>query len=105
LSQRVKTLGGQKGRRGRLIRVFGAVAFVSALIYWEQTAILYVLSTLSMCGLLFVVAFSDLEGRDKEMSESTLNERAAAASDDETTTARSAYRARRATKRKRQDAA
>jgi hypothetical protein len=82
-----------------------AVAFVSALLYWEQTAILYVLSTLAMCGLLLVVAFSDLEGRDKELRESTLNERAATGSDNETATSPSPYRARRVTKRKRQDAA
>ena len=31
--------------------VIGAVAVVSALLYWEQTALLYVLSTLAMCGL------------------------------------------------------
>ncbi|HEU4595722.1 MAG TPA: hypothetical protein VFS10_11330 [Pyrinomonadaceae bacterium] len=82
-----------------------AVAFVSALLYWEQTALLYVLSTLAMCGLLLVVAFSDLEGRDQELSESALNERAATDSDHETTTAASPSRARRVTKRKRQDAA
>ena len=105
MSQKVNTPGGRKGRRGRLIWVLSAVAFVSALLYWEQTAILYVLSTLAMCGLLLVVAFSDLEGRDKELSESTLNERAATAGDNEMTTAPSPRRARRVTKRKRQDAA
>lgn len=41
---------GETRRRG-LIRVAGAVAFVAALLYWEQTEILYVLSTLAMCGL------------------------------------------------------
>lgn len=105
LSRRVNTSGGQKGRRGRLIWVWSAVAFVSALLYWEQTALLYVLSTLAMCGLLLVVAFSDLEGRDKELTESTLKERAAAADDNETTTAPSLDAARGATKRRRQDAA
>ena len=63
LSRRVSTPGGRKGRRGSLIRVLSAVAFVSALLYWEQTELLYVLSTLAVCGLLLVVAFSDLEGR------------------------------------------
>ena len=103
MSRRVSTPGGRKGRRGRLIWVLSAVAFVSALLYWEQTALLYVLSTLAMCWLLLVVAFSDLEGRDKELSESTLNERAA--DDNEMTTAPSLDPARGATKRKRQDAA
>lgn len=105
MSRRVSTSGGQKGRRGRLIWVWSAVAFVSALLYWEQTALLYVFSTLAMCGLLLVVAFSDLEGRDKELTEATLNERAAAADDDEMTTAPPLDPARGVTKRKRQDAA
>jgi hypothetical protein len=37
------------------------------MLYWEQTAIIYVLSTLAIVGLLLVVAFSDLEGRDREL--------------------------------------
>ena len=105
MSRRVSTPGGRKRRRGRQIWVLSAVAFVSALLYWEQTALLYVLSTLSMCGLLLIVAFSDLEGRDKELTEPILNERAAAADDNEMTTAPSLDPARGATKRKRQDAA
>lgn len=56
------------GRRRSFIWTCGAVAFVSVMLYWEQTAILYVLSTLAMAGLLLVVAFSDLEGRDKELT-------------------------------------
>lgn len=105
MSRRVSTPGGQKRRRSSLIWVLSAVAFVSALLYWEQTALLYVLSTLAMCGLLLVVAFSDLEGRDKELSESTLNDKASTANDNEMTTAPSPDPARGATKRKRQDAA
>ena len=105
MSRRINTPGGRKGRRGSLIWVLSAVAFVSALLYWEQAAFLYVLSTLAMCGLLLVVAFSDLESRDKELTDSTLNERAAADDDDELTTAPSLDQARGATKRKRQDAA
>lgn len=97
------TQGGQKGRRGRFIWTFGAVAFISALLYWEQAAPLYVLPTLAMCGLLLVVAFSDLEGRGKELSEPTLNDKAAPAG--EMTTAASPYRGRRVTKRIYEDAA
>lgn len=59
---------GDGRRRRTFIWTFGAVAFISALLYWEQTAILYVLSTFAMVGLLLVVAFSDLEGRDKELT-------------------------------------
>lgn len=105
MSERVNTPRRQKGRRGRLIWVFGAVASVSALLYLEQTALLYVLSTLAVCGLMLVVAFSDLEGRDKELHESNLNDMAATAGDIEMTTAPVSHRARRVTKRKRHDAA
>lgn len=52
-------------QRRTYIWVFGGLALVSGLIYWEQTALLFGLSTLAMCILLAVVAIADLEGRDK----------------------------------------
>ena len=55
-------------RRRTFVWAGGAVVFVSAMLYWEQTALIYVLSTLAITGLLLVVAFSDLEGRDRELS-------------------------------------
>ena len=64
-------------RRGH--RTFGwlfAAAAVCALLYWEQVALLYVLSTLAMCGLLFVVAFSNLEAKDAEMQAAAVGEEA-----------------------------
>ena len=48
-------------RRRRFAWIFGASASVIALLYWEQTAALYVISTLAMCALMLVVAFSSLE--------------------------------------------
>jgi len=51
----------RKRRRGRAVWGLGAVALVTGLLYWEQTAIIYVLSVLALCGFLLVVAFSDLE--------------------------------------------
>ena len=54
-------------RRRRFAWIFGASATVIALLYWEQTAALYVLSTLAICALMLVVAFSNLEARDKEL--------------------------------------
>lgn len=54
-------------QRRTYIWVLGGLAAVSALIYWEQTALLFVLSTLAMSVLLLVVAFADLEGRDKAL--------------------------------------
>jgi len=52
--------------------IFGSSAIVIALLYWEQAAVLYVLSTLVMCAVLLVVAFSNLEGRDKELHQRAL---------------------------------
>ncbi len=36
------------------------MALVVGLLYWEQVALLYVLSVLALCAFLLVVAFSDL---------------------------------------------
>ena len=52
--------------------IFGSSAIVIALLYWEQIAVLYVLSTLAMCALLLVVAVSNLEARDKELHQVAL---------------------------------
>ena len=61
MSGRVNRTKGRKRRRGGFKWAFGGVAFVTALLYWEQAALVYVLSTLALCGLLLVVAFSDLD--------------------------------------------
>ena len=47
--------------------IIGTSAIVITLLYWEQVAVLYVLSTLAMCTLLLIVAFSNLEARDKDV--------------------------------------
>jgi len=44
-----------------------AAAAVCALLFEEQAAVLYVLATLATCGLLIVLAISNLEGRDAEV--------------------------------------
>jgi hypothetical protein len=51
----------RKRRRRRFVWVLGAVALVTGLLYWEQTALIYVLSVLALCGFLLVIAFSDLD--------------------------------------------
>jgi hypothetical protein len=56
-----------KRRRRRILFWLFAAAAVCALLFEEQVAVLYVLSTLAMSGLMLVVAFSNLEGRDAEM--------------------------------------
>jgi fatty acid desaturase len=57
-----KTLAGDRRRR-KLITALYALAItgvVIALIYFERTAILYILCTVSIAVLLLIVAFSDL---------------------------------------------
>jgi hypothetical protein len=56
----------QRRHRRKLFWLFAAAA-VCALLFTEQVAVLYVLSTLAICGLMTVVAFSNLEARDAEM--------------------------------------
>ena len=59
-------------RQRKLLWIFGATFTISALLYWEQAGLLFVLSTLTICGLLVVVAFSNLEARDKEIHKRAL---------------------------------
>ena len=56
----------QRRRVRKLFWLFAAAA-VCALLFAEQAALLYVVSTLATCGLLVVVAISNLEARDAEM--------------------------------------
>jgi hypothetical protein len=53
----------QRRRRRKLFWLFAAAA-VFALLFEEQVAVLYVLSTLAICALMIVVAFSNLEARE-----------------------------------------
>jgi len=65
----------QRRRRRKFFWLFAAAA-VAALVFGEQVALLYVLSTLAMCGLLLVVAFSNLEAKDAEMQAAAVGEEA-----------------------------
>jgi hypothetical protein len=60
----------QRRRRRKLFWLFAAAA-VCALLLTEQVAVLYVLS---ICGLMTVVAFSNLEARDAEMQAAAVRE-------------------------------
>jgi len=55
-------------RTKTLIWMLSVLAAVAALLYWEQAAMLFVISTLAVSILLLVVAFADLEGRDRELN-------------------------------------
>ena len=61
-----RTLAGDRRRRKMITALWslGVSAVVIALIYMERTAILYILSTVSIAVLLFIVAFSDLAHTD-----------------------------------------
>ena len=80
----------QRRRRRKFFWLFAAAA-VCALLFGEQVAVLYVLSTLAMCGLLIVVAFSNLEARDAEMQAAAIRE----AADDMSTNSRDLSRGER----------
>ena len=62
-------------RRRKFFWLFAAAA-VSALVFTEQVAVLYVVSTLAICGLMIVVAFSNLEARDPERQTAAIREAA-----------------------------
>src|SRR5690349_8853041 len=59
-------------RHRKLLWIFGGTFTICALLYWEQPGLLFVLSTLAICGLLLVVAFSNLEARDKDIHDRAL---------------------------------
>ena len=80
----------QRRRRRKFFWLFAAAA-VSALLFNEQVAVLYVLSTLAICGLMAVVAFSNLEARDAEMQAAAIRE----ATDDMSSNSRSLSRGKR----------
>ena len=40
----------------------------------EQAAVLYVVSALAICGLMMVLAFSNLQARDAEMQTAAIRE-------------------------------
>jgi len=67
-----KTVETRKRRkwRGRTkLYALSALVLVSALIYWEQAALLYVASTIFICVVLIVVAFGNLHHQDRQLSD------------------------------------
>jgi Flp pilus assembly protein TadB len=63
----------QRRRRRKLFWLFAAAA-VLALLLEEQAAVLYVLSTLAACGVLIVLAFSNLGARDAKLQTVAIRE-------------------------------
>ena len=69
-----KTLAGDRRRRKLMTALWslGVTLVVCALIYWERTAILYILCTVSIAVLLLIVAFSDLaHEKEPELAQAT----------------------------------
>jgi amino acid permease len=69
-----RTLTGDRRRRKMITAAWslGVAAVVITLVLLERTAILYILSTVSIAVLLFIVAFSDLahgEAKGQEMAQ------------------------------------
>lgn len=69
MSQRIRTKN-KKSRYLTYLWIFGLAVLVSLLIYFEQTALLYIFSTLGVTVLLIIVAMSDL-GRSESSSGNT----------------------------------
>lgn len=59
-------------RYRKYVWILSTSAIVIGLLYFEQAGLLFVLSTLALSVLLLIVAFSNLEGRDKELHEARL---------------------------------
>jgi hypothetical protein len=72
-----KTLAGDRRRRKLMTALwaFGLSLAVIVLIYFEHTAILYILCTLGVTALLLIVAFSDLKhdggGQDPQLAQTS----------------------------------
>jgi len=65
MSQRIRTNRNKRQRGFTYLWIFGLAVLIFLLIYFEQTALLYVLATLGVTTLLVVVAVADLGRSDK----------------------------------------
>lgn len=60
MSQRIRTNKTKRARGFTYLWIAGLAVLIFLLIYFEQTALLYVLATLGVTALLFVVALADI---------------------------------------------
>jgi len=74
-------LGRKSSRRMTFIWIAVVVALIIGLIWKEQVALLYVLATFSVTALLMVVAFSDLGGSRRPLTETAPYDDSAAVGD------------------------
>ena len=59
----------KKRSRSKPVWLLGIAAVVFVLLYWELSGLLYVVSTLAICVLFIVVAFSDLKKGHNEIDQ------------------------------------
>ena len=60
MSQRLRNKPNKRNRTLTYLWIFGLALLVSLLIYFDQTALLYIFSTLGVTVLLIIVATADL---------------------------------------------
>jgi hypothetical protein len=65
MSQRIQVKKTGKRRWLTYLWIVAILVVVSLLIYFERTALLYVLATLGVTALLLIVAFADLGGDER----------------------------------------
>ena len=70
MSQRIRTKP-KKNRALTYLWIFGLALLVFLLIYFEQTAVLYIFSTLGVTALLIIVATADLGSSELSSREPT----------------------------------
>ncbi len=73
MSQRLRTSKTRKRRTITYLWIFGLAVLVFLLIYFEQTALLYILATFGVTVLLVIVALADL-GRGELSAETAIPE-------------------------------
>ena len=76
MSQKIQAKKTGKRRWLTYLWIAGILVAVSLLIYFERTALLYVLATLGVTALLLIVAFADLGG-DESSNATPLDAQAA----------------------------
>ncbi len=77
MSQRIRTSKTKKNRGLTYLWIFGLALLVFLLIYFEQTAILYIFSTLGVTVLLVIVASADLGRSEPSVGAATPGSRVA----------------------------
>ena len=87
MSQAVEIKRKRRWRPRTWVSILSGLIIVISLLYWDQVALLYILSTLAVTVLMLVVAFSDLKGREEELANTAEGHEQAATRDIEITDA------------------